>query len=117
MFVEAEFTDGKRNVIRVPRFGLDQRFQGTSDDDGHKCADRLYAALEQDALGAAEGSAERFVELFCDSENERGVRFWGSQGFFHREGDSSKTRQREYLRFTRRPPDTEGDRSAPIDPD
>lgn len=52
--------------IRIPRFGVDRRYQGASGDDGIKHADRLYAEVEASFCASGETQPGMFVELFTD---------------------------------------------------
>lgn len=68
-------------VIRIPYFGVDVRYQGARDAEGHSWAGRLYRTLEEDAKAHVASSPGMPIELFCESRNERGLRFWGARGF------------------------------------
>jgi hypothetical protein len=72
---------GTRLVIRVPWFGVDQRFWGERDSEDRSCARRLFATLEGDARSHEDSTDEMPIELFCDERNDRGLRFWSRLGF------------------------------------
>jgi ribosomal protein S18 acetylase RimI-like enzyme len=68
-------------VIQIQYFGFDRRFHGACLSDGTKCADRLYATLEDDALNHPDTTPEMTIDLLCVTDNTHGVAFWDRQGF------------------------------------
>ncbi len=68
-------------VIRIPYFGVHEDYQGAKDAEGRGWAGRLYATLENDALGHPESAPDMPIELYCDRRNEPGLRFWCLRGF------------------------------------
>ena len=72
---------GDGPVIRICFFGVHVAFQGERTPEGDNVADVLYATLEDDARAHRDSSDEMQLELFCDTENERGLRFWGRHGY------------------------------------
>jgi len=57
------------------------KFKSETDHDGYKLADRLYAALEEDARKNDDSTEQMPVHLVCEIENTRGLRFWERNGF------------------------------------
>jgi ribosomal protein S18 acetylase RimI-like enzyme len=70
-----------RRVIDVPFFGLDTKFQGEVDHDGHKLAGRLFATLETVARANELVTEEMPMHLVVEEQNERAVQFWLGRGF------------------------------------
>ncbi len=90
-----------QRVIRVPYFGVDAHFQGEHIESGESCADTLYSSLEADAVSHPDSSPEMQIELFCDTENERGLRFWSRQGFQVIGTADGRSRDGQYYRMRR----------------
>ena len=54
---------------------LERTFLFSVDGDARKSAGRLYSTVEHDARSHRESTLDMALELFCDSRNERGLRF------------------------------------------
>jgi ribosomal protein S18 acetylase RimI-like enzyme len=84
--------------IRIPRFGVDVRFQGQC-LDGIKYADRLYAAVEADIRESPRTNTEMFIDLFVDAANARAMSFWQRQRFRDVGTSEGNPRYRRYIRY------------------
>jgi ribosomal protein S18 acetylase RimI-like enzyme len=81
-YEQAQYPDGETSTwINIPRFGVDQRFQGARDPQGRSCAGLLYATLEADALAGPDSHDQMRIQLFCHIDNQRGLAFWRKRGF------------------------------------
>jgi hypothetical protein len=74
-------SESPQDGIRIPYFGVDQRFQGSRNAEGESVADVLYASLEQRALSHPQSTEGVPFELFCDEANIRGQHFWSRNGY------------------------------------
>lgn len=89
-------------VVRIAYFGVQSQFQRQRTDDGEtRCSDLLYATLEQDALDHPDTSPDMQFELFCDTENEHGQRFWERQGYTVIGTSDGRLRSDQYNRMRR----------------
>jgi ribosomal protein S18 acetylase RimI-like enzyme len=93
--------DGER-VIVIAYLALDQQFFGAVLPGGTKIADALYATLEADALADPNSTADMPIDLFCDTENARGITFWRRQGFEILGQTNGKARPNQYHWMRRR---------------
>ena len=94
---EADLAGDVVEVLRVIRFGVDSRHKGRIDEaTGLTYAQTLYEAVEARSV---EDLGELPIELFCDTENRRGLRFWKRRGFTAL--DTVGGGQRRYRRFIR----------------
>jgi GNAT superfamily N-acetyltransferase len=74
--------DGEeRQVIDLAWLALQPPFQGETDHDGFKLADRLYAYMEEVAREHPDSTEDMPVHLVCEIQNTRGLRFWQRMGF------------------------------------
>lgn len=87
-----------QTAIRIPWFGVDRRFHGATNGQGHSCAGMLYATLEADARDAPHSHEDMLIELFCDERNVRGLAFWRSRGFRDIGTAEGSTRFRRLIR-------------------
>jgi len=68
---------------------------------GRSGADVLYATVEEDALDHPDTSEEMQFELFCDTKNTRGLRFWQRQGYVVIGTSDGNARADQYFRMRR----------------
>jgi hypothetical protein len=67
--------------IRVVYLALDQRYRGERTSGGERVGDVFYATVERRARTHERSRPGMLIELFCDSQNGRGLAFWRRQGF------------------------------------
>jgi ribosomal protein S18 acetylase RimI-like enzyme len=79
--VKLEGQAEERTVIDIPFFGLDRKFHGEVDHDGHKLAARLLATVEAVARRDERAGSETPMHLVVERDNERALRFWRGRGF------------------------------------
>jgi ribosomal protein S18 acetylase RimI-like enzyme len=79
--VRLQGEDREWTVIDIPFFGLDQKFHGEVDHDGHKLAGRLLATVEAVARRDDRVTTETPMHLVVEPDNERALRFWEGRGF------------------------------------
>lgn len=70
-----------RTHIEIAYFGVHRDFQGQKTSAGHRCADVLYATVEQDARSHENATDDMPFTLECHIDNKRGERFWRRQGY------------------------------------
>jgi hypothetical protein len=99
--IESTLPGEQEVVVRIAYFGVQVRFQGERTRDGTSGAAVLYATVEQDALEHPETSPEMQFELFCDTQNARGLRFWEHQGYTVIGASDGKARPAQYFRMRR----------------
>ena len=87
--------------IEIAWFGIDVRFQGQRDDDGHSLAGRLYSTVEGTARAHADSTADMPITLTCHIDNEQGLGFWDSRGFHVIENAEMQIEDDVYYRMVR----------------